>query len=79
MVMPFLSFALRRAGRELGSGQCNRRLRADPAVHLSGILLVGLPLNSLSGWSWADPLVALVIAGVAAKEGHDEWRGKRCS
>ena len=36
-------------------------------TYLSGILLAGLLPNALFGWSWADPLVALVIAVVAVK------------
>ena len=47
-------------------------------TYLSGILLVGLLLNSLFGWSWADPIVALVIAGVAVREGREAWRGEHC-
>lgn len=45
---------------------------------LSGGLLVGLVLNALAGWWWADPITALVIAGVAAKEARDFWRGETC-
>lgn len=79
MVMPFLSWAQRRAGRELGS----RSAVADSkqtllCTYLSGVLLGGLLLNSLFGWSWADPLAALVIAAVAVKEGRDAWRGDAC-
>ncbi|MFI9811485.1 hypothetical protein [Saccharothrix variisporea] len=39
------------------------------------MLLVGLLLNSLWGWSWADPVVALVIAAVAVRKGREAWRG----
>jgi hypothetical protein len=42
------------------------------------VLLVGLALNSLFGWSWADPAAALVIAIVAVKEGREAWRGDTC-
>jgi Co/Zn/Cd efflux system component len=45
---------------------------------LSGVLLVGLLLNSLLGWSWADPIAALVVAAVAVKEGREAWRGDTC-
>jgi hypothetical protein len=37
-----------------------------------------LVLNATLGWSWADPVAALVIAAVAVKEGHDAWQGKGC-
>ena len=78
-VMPLLSCAQRRAGRELGS----RSAVADSkqtllCTYLSAVLLVGLALNTLFGWSWADPVVALVIAGVAVKEGLGAWRGESC-
>src|SRR5215208_980566 len=78
-VMPLLSWAQRRAGRELGS----RSAVADSkqtllCTYLSAVLLVGLGLNWLFGWSWADPIAALVIAGVAVREGVEAWRGDRC-
>ncbi|WP_374201847.1 cation transporter [Actinokineospora sp. PR83] len=79
VVMPFLSTAQRRAGRELGSASAVADSRQTLlCTYLSGVLLVGLVLNSLFGWSWADPAVALVIAAVAVKEGRDAWRGEHC-
>ncbi|MCF6469675.1 cobalt transporter [Nonomuraea sp. MG754425] len=78
-VMPFLSYAQRRAGRELGSASVVADSRQTLlCTYLSGVLLVGLALNSLFGWSWADPIAALVIAAVAVKEGRDAWRGNAC-
>jgi DNA-binding transcriptional ArsR family regulator len=47
-------------------------------TYLSGVLLLGLVLNALFGWSWADPVVGLVIAAVAIKEGRTAWRGEHC-
>lgn len=44
-----------------------------PLRRARGVLLVGLLLNSLFGWAWTDPVVALVIAGGAIKEGRG-WR-----
>nr|MDT0662563.1 cation transporter [Micromonospora sp. DSM 115978] len=78
-VMPVLSYAQRRTGRELGS----RSAVADSkqtllCTYLSVVLLVGLGVNSLFGWSWADPIAALVIAAVAVKEGREAWRGDAC-
>jgi divalent metal cation (Fe/Co/Zn/Cd) transporter len=78
-IMPLLSYGQRRTGRELGS----RSAVADSkqtllCTYLSAVLLVGLGLNSLFGWSWADPIAALVIAGVAVKEGVEAWRGDTC-
>jgi divalent metal cation (Fe/Co/Zn/Cd) transporter len=79
VVMPVLSYAQRRAGRELGSASAVADSKQTLlCTYLSGILLAGLLLNSLFGWSWADPVVALVIAAVAVKEGRDAWRGQHC-
>jgi divalent metal cation (Fe/Co/Zn/Cd) transporter len=79
VVMPFLSYAQRRAGRELGSVSAVADSKQTLlCTYLSGVLLVGLLLNSLFGWSWADPVVGLVIAAVAIREGREAWRGERC-
>ncbi|HEY1970352.1 MAG TPA: cation transporter [Pseudonocardia sp.] len=79
LVMPALSVAQRRAGRELGSASAVADSRQTLlCTYLSGVLLVGLLLNSLLGWWWADPLVALGIAAVAAREGRQAWRGEDC-
>lgn len=79
VVMPLLVWAKRRTGRELGSAT----VVADSTqtllcTYLSAILLVGLGLNALFGWSWADPIAALVIAVVALREGVEAWRGEQC-
>lgn len=79
IVMPVLVRAKRRTGRELGSAT----VMADSTqtmlcTYLSAVLLVGLALNAVWGWSWADPIAALVIAGVAVKEGVEAWRGEHC-
>lgn len=78
-VMPFLSAAQRRAGRELGSASAVADSKQTLlCTYLSAVLLVGLLFNAALGWSWADPLAALAIAAIAAKEGRDAWRGKGC-
>jgi divalent metal cation (Fe/Co/Zn/Cd) transporter len=79
VVMPVLSAAQRRAGRELGSASAVADSKQTLlCTYLSGVLLVGLLLNTLFGWSWADPVVALAIAAVAVKEGREAWRGDHC-
>lgn len=79
LVMPLLSYAQRRTGRELGSASAVADSRQTLlCTYLSGVLLAGLLLNATLGWSWADPLVALVIAAVAVREGLDAWRGEDC-
>jgi divalent metal cation (Fe/Co/Zn/Cd) transporter len=79
LVMPFLSYAQRRAGRELGSATAVADSKQTLlCTYLSAVLLVGLVLNSLFGWSWADPIAGLVIAAVALREGRQALRGKVC-
>ncbi|MCT7660428.1 cation transporter [Mycobacterium deserti] len=78
VIMPVLSLAQRRAGREIGS----RSAVADSkqtllCTYLSAILLAGLALGHL-GWWWADPVAALGIAAIAVREGVDAWRGDPC-
>ncbi|MEE2033432.1 cation transporter [Rhodococcus chondri] len=78
-VMPVLSWAQRRAGRELGSLSAVADSKQTLlCTYLSAVLLVGLLLNSLFGWSWADPIAALVIAVIAVKEGMNAWKGDTC-
>ncbi|GAB2684976.1 cation transporter [Nocardia thraciensis] len=78
-VMPVLSWAQRRAGRELGSASAVADSKQTLlCTYLSAVVLIGLLLNSLFGWSWADPVAALLIAVIAVKEGVDAWRGETC-
>ena len=78
-VMPFLSWAERRTGRELRSNSAVADSKQTLlCTYLSAVLLAGLVLNSALGWYWADPIAAVVIAAVAVKEGRDAWRGDAC-
>ncbi|BBY82934.1 cation transporter [Mycolicibacterium pulveris] len=79
VIMPVLSWAQRRAGRELGS----RSAVADSkqtllCTYLSAVLLIGLVFNAVLGWTWTDPLAALGIAAIAVREGINAWRGDAC-
>jgi len=79
IVMPVLSLAQRRAGRELGSASAVADSKQTLlCTYLSAALLAGLLLNAIVGWSWADPVAALVIAAVAVREGLNAWRGDPC-
>ncbi|MFI1965685.1 cation transporter [Streptomyces pathocidini] len=79
VVMPFLSAAQRRAGRELDSASAVADSKQTLlCTYLSAVLLVGLVLNATLSWSWADPIAAIVIAAIAVKEGRDAWHGKGC-
>lgn len=79
-IMPAFSWFERRTGRELGSASAIADSRQTLlCAYLSGALLLGLLLNSLLGWVWADSVAALVIAGWAIKEGIEAWRGDACA
>ncbi len=78
-VMPLLAWLQIRAGREIGSRSAVSEAKQTLLCsYLSAALLVGLGLNTLFGWSWADPVAALVIAGFAVREGLSAWRGDPC-
>jgi divalent metal cation (Fe/Co/Zn/Cd) transporter len=79
LVMPVLSYAQRRAGRELGSASAVADSKQTLlCTYLSAVLLVGLGLNLTLAWSWADPVAAILIAVVAAREGWQAWQGQGC-
>jgi divalent metal cation (Fe/Co/Zn/Cd) transporter len=79
LVMPFLSYAQRHTGRQLGSASAVADSKQTLlCTYLSAVLLAGLALNSLFGWAWADPIAGLVIAAVALNEGRQAWRGETC-
>jgi divalent metal cation (Fe/Co/Zn/Cd) transporter len=79
IVMPILSRAKKRVGKELSSAAMNADARqTDFCVYLSAILLAGLILNAALGWWWADPVAALIMVPIVAKEGFDGVKGKAC-
>ena len=78
-VMLWLARAKRRAAAALGS----RALAADAfqttaCWWLSIAALGGLGLNALWQWWWADPVAALVMALLIAREGREAWAGRDC-
>jgi divalent metal cation (Fe/Co/Zn/Cd) transporter len=80
VIMPFLSYAERRAGHELGSATAVADSKQTLiCTYLSAAVLVGLVVNSLFGWWWADAIAGLVIAGFAIREGIEAWRGDACA
>ncbi|HUS12330.1 MAG TPA: cation transporter [Pyrinomonadaceae bacterium] len=79
VIMPLLVRAKRKVARGIRSGA----LMADSkqtelCTYLSGILLVGLLLNALLGWWWADPVAALIMVPIIVKEGVKALRGETC-
>ena len=79
IVMPILSRAKKRIGNALGSTAMHADARqTDFCVYLSAILLVGLVLNAALGWWWADPVAALIMVPIIAREGLENIKGTHC-
>lgn len=79
IAMVFLSRAKRAIGRKLGSGAMDADASQTAlCAYLSTITLVGVGLNALLGWWWADPVAALAMVPIIVKEGADALRGKSC-
>jgi divalent metal cation (Fe/Co/Zn/Cd) transporter len=77
--MPALGIAKRRLADRLGSvatrGEGTQNLLC---AYLAAAVLAGLLGNALFGLWWLDPIAALVVAGVAVREGVESWRGEGC-
>ena len=79
VIMPAFSLFERRTGNELGSASAVADSKQTLICsYLSAAVLIGLVLNSMLGWAWADAVAALVIAVFAVKEGLEAWRGDAC-
>lgn len=79
VVMPLLA----RAKRQVAATINSRAMKADSrqtdiCAYLSAILLAGLILNAMFGWWWADPVAALIMTPIIAKEGIEALRGEQC-
>jgi divalent metal cation (Fe/Co/Zn/Cd) transporter len=79
ITMPLLGIAKQRIADQIGSAATKGEGRQNVlCAYLAGALLVGLGGNALVGAWWLDPVVGLLIAGVAVKEGLEAWRGEGC-
>lgn len=79
IVMPLLARAKRKVAANLNSRAMHADSRqTDLCAYLSAILLAGLILNALFGWWWADPVAALMMAPIIAREGAQALRGETC-
>lgn len=77
--MPMLAIAKQRLADQLGSAATKGESRQNMlCAYMAGALLVGLLGNAVVGAWWLDPLVGLLIAGVAVREGLEAWRGEGC-
>jgi divalent metal cation (Fe/Co/Zn/Cd) transporter len=80
VVMPYLGIAKQRIAEQIGSAATKGEGRQNMlCAYLAGALLVGLVANAAFGAWWLDPVVGLLIAGVAVREGIEAWRGEGCS
>ena len=78
-VMWWLARSIRRVGQQLHS----HAIEADSSQTLacwwmSLSLLVGLGVNALFGWWWADPLAGIAISALMLREAKSVWSGKDC-
>src|SRR6266705_1337035 len=79
VVMPLLSRAKRKVGHALGSAAMHADAKqTEFCTYLSAILLAGLLLNAFFGFWWADPVAAIIMVPIIAKEGIEGLQGKGC-
>ena len=79
VVMPWLGRAKQRIGSRIGSSATASEGKQNLlCAYLAAAVLVGLVGNALFGAWWLDPLVGLLIAGLAVYEGREAWRGDAC-
>ncbi len=80
IIMPLLGRAKQRVGERLASsataGEGAQNLLC---AYMAAGVLVGLGANAAFGWWWLDPVIALVIAAVAVREGREAWTGEGCT
>lgn len=80
VVMPYLGIAKQRIADQIGSAATKGEGRQNMlCAYLAGALLVGLLANAAFGAWWLDPIVGLLIAGVAVQEGVEAWKGEGCA
>jgi divalent metal cation (Fe/Co/Zn/Cd) transporter len=79
ITMPLLGIAKQRIAEQIGSAATKGEGRQNVlCAYLAGALLIGLAGNAIAGAWWLDPVVGLLIAAVAVKEGIEAWRGEGC-
>jgi divalent metal cation (Fe/Co/Zn/Cd) transporter len=80
LIMPLLARAKRKVAAGLGSKALEADSRqTDLCAYLSGLLLLGLGLNALFGWWWADPVSALAMVPIIGNEAFRALKGEECS
>jgi divalent metal cation (Fe/Co/Zn/Cd) transporter len=80
VLMPFLGRAKSRLGARLGSSAtAGEGAQNMLCAYMAAGVLVGLLANTVLGWWWLDPVIALGIAGLAVQEGREAWSGDVCA
>ena len=80
VVMPYLGIAKQRIADQIGSAATKGEGRQNMlCAYLAAALLGGLLANAAFGAWWLDPMVGLLIAGVAVREGLEAWSGEGCA
>jgi divalent metal cation (Fe/Co/Zn/Cd) transporter len=80
VVMPYLGIVKQRIADQIGSAATKGEGRQNMlCAYLAGALLAGLLANAAFGAWWLDPVVGLLIAAVAVREGLEAWRGEGCA
>ncbi len=78
VVMPLLARAKRRVAREMSSRALDAEAtQTSLCAYLSVIALAGVAFNAWFGWWWADPVAALAMVPIIAKEGIEGARGEQ--
>ena len=80
VVMPLLGRAKQRVGERLGSGAtAGEGAQNLLCAYMAAGVLLELVANAVLGWWWLDPMIALAIAAIAVREGHETWSGEGCA
>jgi divalent metal cation (Fe/Co/Zn/Cd) transporter len=79
IVMPLLARSKKRVARALASNALEAEAtQTSLCAYLSVIGLAGVALNAAAGWWWADPVAALVMVPIIAREGVEGVRAREC-
>ncbi|GAA3310079.1 cation transporter [Arthrobacter ramosus] len=79
VIMPVLGVAKQRLGARLNSGAtAGEGTQNLLCAATAAAVLIGLAGNALFGAWWLDPVIGLIIAAVAVKEGREAWKGEDC-
>jgi len=79
VIMPLVAWGKLRAARRLGSRALAAEAKETLACsYLSLTLLLGLGMNAVLGWWWADPVAALAMVPWLVREGLEGVRGESC-